>query len=128
MPGQCEHRKPDGSPCKATPQAGSAYCFFHDPARDGQRREARRKGAAARNRKPDPGPVEDVPLGTVADVAVLLGKTINEVRAGRMEPKVGNAVAVLVGQLLAALRGGALEDRLRRLEEELGGREHAGQS
>jgi hypothetical protein len=128
MNGRCQHRKADGSPCRATALPGKDACYFHDPTRSEERREARRKGAAARNRKPDPGPVEDVPLGTVADVAVLLGKTINEVRAGRLEPKVGNAVAVLVGQLLAALRGGVIEDRLRRLEEELGGREHAGQS
>jgi hypothetical protein len=127
MPGPCQHRKPDGSPCKATPQAGSAYCFFHDPARDDQRREARRKGAAARNRKPDPGPVEDVSLANVQDVAAALARTINDVRSRRLEPKTANAVAALAGQLLAALRGGAIEERLRRLEEELVNREHAGE-
>jgi hypothetical protein len=127
MPGQCQHLKPDGSPCRATPLTGSAYCWFHDPARAEQRREAQRAGARATNSKPDPAPVEDVPLQTVADVVALLGLTINDVRAGRTDPKVGNTVAVLVGQLLAALRGGAFEDRLRRLEEELASREHAGE-
>jgi hypothetical protein len=128
MDGRCQHVKADGTPCRATAQSGSAHCFFHDPSRAEERREARRAGARTRNRRPDPDPVEDVPLGAVADVVVLLGKTINDVRAGRMEAKTGNAVAVLVGQLLAALRGGTLEDRIRRLEEELVGRDHAGQS
>jgi hypothetical protein len=128
MSSRCQYRKADGSPCRATALPGKDACYFHDPARSEERQAGRRKGAAARNRKPDLGSVEDVPLGTVADVVALLGKTINDVRSGRMEAKVGNAVAVLVGQLLAAQRGGALEDRLRRLEEELVGRDHAGQS
>jgi hypothetical protein len=100
---------------------GSPYCFFHDPAKDEQRREARRAGARSRNKKADPEAVEDLPLATVTDVVSLLGKTINDVRAGRMEARVGNAAAVLVGQLLAAMRGSDLESRIRALEQELRG-------
>jgi hypothetical protein len=128
MDGRCQHVKADGTPCRATVQSGSTHCFFHDPSRAEEQREARRAGGRTRNRRPDPGPVEDLPLATVQDVVALLSKTINDVRSGRMEAKTGNAVAVLVGQLLAALRGGTLEDRIRRLEEDLADREHAGQS
>jgi hypothetical protein len=106
---------------------GAAFCFFHDPAKAAERREARRAGARTRNRRPDPGPVEDLPLATVQDVAAALARTINDVRAGRLEAKVGNAVAVLVGQLLAALRTGPLEERIRRLEEESASRDDPGE-
>jgi hypothetical protein len=117
MPGQCQDRKPDGSPCRATPLTGSAYCWFHAPERAEQRREAQRAGARTANARPDPAPVEDLPLRSVADVAVLLAEAVNAVRAGRMEPKVANAVAVLTAQLMNALRGGDLEARIRALEE-----------
>jgi hypothetical protein len=126
MDSQCQHVKPDGTRCKARALSGSTACFFHSPETVTQRREARRQGGRTRNRKPDRGPVEDLPLGTVAEVVTVLGRTINDVRAGRLEAKVGNAVACLVGQLLAALRGSDLDARLRALEEKES-REHPGQ-
>jgi hypothetical protein len=119
MTGQCEHLKTDGTCCRAAPLPGSARCFFHDPARAGERQEARRRGGRTRSRRPDPGPVEDLPLASVADVVVLLADTINRVRAGRLEARTGNALACLAGQLLHALRDGDLEDRLKKLEEAL---------
>src|SRR5260370_36484334 len=46
---RCCHSTKNGSDCKATPQTGKQYCFFHDPATAKQRAEARRAGAAIRN-------------------------------------------------------------------------------
>jgi hypothetical protein len=54
----------------------------------------------------------DRPLGTVDDVVGLLGETINHVRRGALDPKVGTAVGYLAGLLLKALEQG---DRAARL-------------
>jgi hypothetical protein len=116
--GRCESLKRDGTRCGAPALAGSARCYFHDPAKAEERQQARRRGAKTRNRKPPP-PTHDLTLGTVTDVAKALAKVINEVRRGTLEPKVGNSIAALVSQLLAALKGGELEQRLAALEQRL---------
>jgi hypothetical protein len=49
---------------------------------------------------------------TVDDVVALLGETINHVRRGALDPKVGTAVGYLAGLLLKALEQGDLAARL----------------
>jgi hypothetical protein len=49
------------------------------------------------------GDTETVALESLPDVIALLATTINEVRRGKMDPKVGNCVGVLAGQLIKAL-------------------------
>jgi hypothetical protein len=117
--GRCEFTKPGGVPCQARALPGERFCYFHHPDREESRQDARRRGAQTRNRKPDHGPVEELPLGTVREVVAMLGRTINDVRCGRCEAKVGNAVACLTGQLLAALRGADFEERLAAMERRL---------
>jgi len=58
----------------------------------------------------------DMRLGSIEDVATLLGKTINQVRKGQIDPRVSNAVGYLAGIMLKALGQGELEKRLVELE------------
>jgi hypothetical protein len=53
-----------------------------------------------------PADVPDLPLRVVADVTALLGKTINEVRRGQLDPKAANCIGVLAGVLLRAFQDG----------------------
>ncbi|MCC6680719.1 MAG: hypothetical protein IT445_07435 [Phycisphaeraceae bacterium] len=115
---QCEYRKDDGTPCRAAAMHGSAYCFFHDPAQTEKRQEARRTGGRERCR---PATVvepigDDGPLDRVQDVAGLLAETIHQVRGGKLEPRIANAVGYLASTLLKALQAGELEQRLEQLE------------
>jgi hypothetical protein len=92
---------------------------LHDPARAADRQEARRRGGRERSRRAAVL-AEDTPdarLENLADVAVLLAETINEVRRGQLDARVGNCVAVLAGQFMRAVQGGELEERIRALEE-----------
>jgi hypothetical protein len=68
-----------------------------------------------------PAGTPDLPLRTVTDVVTLLGQTINQVRRGELDPKVGNAIGMLTGQLLRALEGADLAERVAQLEEHFGG-------
>jgi hypothetical protein len=77
---RCQATTQDGTPCQAYAVAGSDYCFHHDPARAAERRQARSKGGRARHGR-HIGPVgqaEPVVLDTMADVATLLERAINE--------------------------------------------------
>jgi hypothetical protein len=77
---RCQAITQEGTPCQAYALAGSDYCFHHDPARAAERRQARSKGGRARHGR-HIGPVgqaEPVVLDTMADVATLLERAINE--------------------------------------------------
>jgi hypothetical protein len=103
--------------CKANAQTESLYCFFHDPALDTERAEARKAGGIARTRKVTlPSDVAIKPLRTASDVAALLGETINQVRRGEIDLRVSNAIGYLSGILLSAIDKGSFEARLAALE------------
>jgi hypothetical protein len=55
-------------------------------------------------------------IGGVGDVCVLLTKTINDVRTGRLDPKLANCIGYLGGILVRAFEVSDLEKRLAMLE------------
>jgi hypothetical protein len=120
MAESCQQTKPDGNRCRATAGA-SGWCWFHDPDKAKHRADARRRGGRTRNRPPAvlPPDTPDAPLASVADLTTFLGVTINQVRKGLLEPKVGNCIGLLCGQLLRALEGGELEKQMDELRSEV---------
>lgn len=113
---RCRQVKADGTRCEAGVQSGSAFCFFHDPAKAAEREAAHRAGGRAGRTKVLPPGTPDVQLASVADVITFLGESINQVRRGAIDPKVANAVGYLTATLLKALEQGDIEKRLAELE------------
>lgn len=112
---QCGHVKDDGVRCRARAIVGSQHCFFHDPFRADDRKEAQRAGGRA-NR---PAVLATAPrrqLRRPSDVASLLGETIEHVRTGEVDMKVANSVGYLSNVLLKALEQADLEQTLELLE------------
>jgi hypothetical protein len=116
---QCSTIKPDGSRCRAGALPGKPFCVFHDPSLSDRRAEGRRKGGENRRAPVLPADSPDHSLTSVADVVALLGQTINQVRRGELDPRVGNTVGYLGSVLLRALDMGELERRLAALEDRL---------
>jgi hypothetical protein len=58
----------------------------------------------------------DCNLKNAADVIALLGTTINQVRRGQVDPRIGNSVGYLSTVLLKAQELGSIEQRLSALE------------
>jgi hypothetical protein len=58
-------------------------------------------------------------LKSVRDVTELLAETINHLRAGKLDPRVANAVGYLATAMLKALQEGDIEARLRAIEQVL---------
>ena len=54
-----------------------------------------------------------------AELVNLLCETIDDVRVGAIDPKVGNAVGYLAGIIVKTLQYEALEERLQAIEEAL---------
>jgi hypothetical protein len=58
----------------------------------------------------------DAPLANAHDVSELLAQTINQVRRGELDPKVGNAVGYLAGIFLKTIQQTEIENRIAALE------------
>jgi hypothetical protein len=117
----CEQPNKDGTSCKGTVRPGSHFCFAHDPALAEQRQQSRRKGGKARSRpaKVLPPDKENLPCDTIADIKALLGLTVNQVRRGELDVKVGSCLGYLSGLLLKATEAGDLEQQVAELRAQL---------
>ena len=82
--------------------ANKDYCFSHDPDSREKKVLAVTKGGLTRSVRVDV-PLEVIPIATPRDVVILLASTINEVREGRIDPRVANTIGFLAGHLIRAL-------------------------
>jgi hypothetical protein len=117
---KCKFQRPDGTSCKATSTV-SGFCFFHDPDREQERSEARRKGGRSRGRAPAvlPMTAADVQVEDVAGVVSLLGETITQVRKGALDAKIGHVTGYLAGIMLKALEGAELAKQIEEQAKEI---------
>ncbi len=120
MASQCSGTNKDGRPCSAYVDAGQSWCRWHDPARESDRAEWRRKGGTARsNRNRAKKQLADQVL-SIADLDALLCTSLAKVATGRMEPGVGSAVATLAKTITTIRTAGDLERRIEALEQQAG--------
>ena len=112
--GRCKAKTKAGGPCAAPALNNSAFCALHpDPNRAA---ELGRKGGA-RNRKVYEGEVCKVSVPESAgDVKRMLAEAMADIRAGKMDPKLGSTLDYLGMSLLKAFEVADLEQRLERLE------------
>ena len=117
---QCKADTKAGARCKA-PAVERGLCFCH--AHPERLAELGRQGG--RKNRRNRCPLEELPawsLKNVRAVADMLEETINNVRRGRIDLRVSNAIGFLSGILLKALEKGPVEERLNHLEAILGGK------
>jgi hypothetical protein len=115
---RCTSTRADGSPCQAVAVPGRDQCAFHDPGIAGSRAEGRREGGRQRSRPRVTLPADhpDIDVRSVRDVCRVLSETMNQVRTGRLDPRVANTVGYLASVMVRALEAGDLEERLATLE------------
>jgi hypothetical protein len=122
----CTATKRHGGCCQAAALPGSDFCFFHDPAKAAARRQAQSLGGRGNRMVTLPADAPDVKVEDGADVVKLLGATINQVRRGEIDPRVGNTVGYLANILLGATGQRELESRLAELESLVKNRRQTG--
>lgn len=114
----CEFIKQSGDRCQATAMKTSAMCFVHNPDTKAQHQAAVVKGgktSLVRLHEALP------PLDMMSEHAVLLllGDTINRVRAGTLDVRIANCLGFLSSKILEAKEKIVLEERLTQLEQKL---------
>ena len=112
----CRAVKSDGSRCQAAALPDSDFCFFHDPSRADERRDAQALGGRQNRMKTLDATAPDIRVEDCQDVVRLISETINQVRKGQIDPRVANAVGYLANVLIRAVEQGEMEKRLAELE------------
>ena len=116
---QCLKKKQDGTPCKARALTGKNCCAFHcEPGKAaelGSRGGRRRAVHAPEDLKAFQAPK------TAADLRDLLAQSIVEIRAGKMDPRMANAISYVGTGFLRAVELADIEQRLETLERGAGG-------
>jgi hypothetical protein len=114
---RCQAKTNGGRHCCAHVVSGTRYCPLHGNPQKAA--ELGRKGGL-KNRHYLPLDEQPLPIPiTATDVRCLLAEVMAQVRAGRLDPKIATTVAYLAGPLLKTIETSELEERLRKLEEEL---------
>lgn len=111
---RCVARNRDGSACGSFSLPGSDFCFSHDPDRQAERAEARRRGglnSAKVIRLRGLIPPRLMPIYDQLEAAM------SEVHDGDLDPRRASAMASIARAMVGVLQAGELEERLRRLEE-----------
>ena len=116
----CKARTKDGTECQTPALAGSDFCFFHDPDKADERREANSKGGRQDKIKTLSADAPDIQVESCQDVARLISTTINQVRKGELDPRIANAVGYLANVLIRAVEQGDMEERIKSLEAAVG--------
>jgi hypothetical protein len=107
---QCQKEKRDGSRCGAPALSGKKHCALHaDPGRAaelGSKGGRRRAVYKPEDLKEFPAPKN------AADLRDLLAESIIEIRTGRMDPKMANALGYIGASYLRAIEVADLEAKL----------------
>ena len=106
-----------GRRCRANAMREAEYCYFHNPAiSKEEKRLATVRGGLAKERTVKE-PLEPIAVEKVSDVKFVLIDTINRVRSGEMDFRIGNCLGSLCGYLLRAFELVEFESRFETIEK-----------
>ena len=106
----------DKKQCGASAMRGSQYCYLHNPEISGEEKlETQTRGGENRRLKVYQ-PLIPIKIEKTGDVMKLLTDTINQVRQGSLDCRIGNTIGYLAGIALKAYETSELESRLEKLE------------
>lgn len=117
----CKQILDNGERCKAYALKEKDFCFSHDPENKEQKAIAVRNGGLVRPIRVETA-LETVEVKTPKDIVTVLGKTINEVREGKLQPQIANTIGFLSGHLLRAFEIAELNDKVDEVKGVLTGR------
>jgi hypothetical protein len=116
MTKQCEYINENGQQCGGDAIDGSVYCLSHDPNQKEARLERSQKGGASESYQKLNLKLEPLTIQDATDVVGAVVQTINEVREGKLPPKVASTIGYLLGIALKAFEQADLKNRVEVIE------------
>ncbi len=120
MATQCLGTNRDGGPCSAHVNEGRRWCQWHDPDRETERQEWRRRGGQRKSNKQRARKQLADQVMSIDDLDALLCAAIKRVAAGAMEPGVGSAMATIAKTIVGIRTASEMEKRIEVLEAAAG--------
>ena len=120
MATQCLGTNRDGGPCSGHVNEGQEWCQWHDPEREAERQEWRRRGGQKKSNKQRARKQLSDQVLSIADLDALLCAALKRVATGTMEPGVGTAMAGIAKTITTIRTASDLERRLEDLERSAG--------
>jgi hypothetical protein len=111
---KCRAKTKAGKPCGAPAVEGTKFCVMHSPGRAAQ---LGAKGGRRRTVYNPDGLKQFEAPQTAADLRDLLAQSIIEIRAGKMDPRMANAISYVGTGFLRAVELADIERRLEQLEQ-----------
>lgn len=114
---RCKAKTKTGEDCGGYAQAGSEYCYTHDPSRASERAAARKLGGHNRqtpHSTPYSGPRQ---VRTLADVLQVLDYILGEALQLENSINRGRLLVSIAAEFTNAIKTGEMENRLIALEE-----------
>ncbi len=113
---RCQFLRPNNERCGAYAQTNSPFCFTHDPEKAQERAIAHRSGGLANKVKANLPPIT---VEKSKDVVQLITSTMNELRQGKVDIKIANALFYGSNVLLKAFEITEITERLESVERVL---------
>ena len=119
---KCMYLKDNREQCQANAMKEGQYCYLHNPdIPEEEKRQARIRGGETKVIAVEK-PLLPVKMQTSKDVALMLEQTINEVRAGDLDPRIANTIGYLAGHLIKAIEVEQVTQKVNIIESVLTGR------
>lgn len=113
---QCEFIKQNGEQCGAYAGENSVYCISHNPEMQDVKRAAVQKGGAAENYQKLNLELTPFTIDSPSDVSSAVVQTINELRSGKVPPKIANTIGYLLGIALKAFEVAEIDRKIEAID------------
>jgi hypothetical protein len=112
---RCKATNANGAPCGAQ-AIRDGWCAWHDPERQAQMTEARRRGGQAKSNRTRARKQLASTAMTPAELQGVIGASIAKVLSGTITPGMGQAVAALARASVSIREATEFDERLEALE------------
>jgi len=114
----CQSNTISGKECDAPVMNGEDYCYRHNPRISKQDKVDASKQGGKRFKVLQNAP--EASIKSIQSILILLEQNINDVRKGRVDPRVSNAVVQNVNAALKVYELAVIESRINILESKAG--------
>lgn len=114
---KCRYLKLDGSACKANAMKDSDFCWMHSPHIDEIEKQHSRYRGGVNRHIPEKTELPEVVLKNLNDIPPMLVDTIQHLRRGAIDVRLGTAIGYLSNVLMKSYELTDLEPRIEKVEQ-----------